>query len=297
VNAAEAGTSATVKDRRAIATYLVLTLALSAIFWTIMIRAGTLEVGGGFYVLLLMWCPGGAGIATQLVHHRTLRGLGWRWGSTRDQRISYILPVLYGGGVYGLVWATGLGAFDADRIPDGGLVRFLAMTATVGFLQSMLSATGEEIGWRGFLVPHLARVTSFRNTGLISGIIWSMWHWPLLLFADYNAGTPAWFGLLCFTAMVISISFAMAWLRLHSGSLWTGAVLHAAHNLWIQGVFDRFTADSGPTEWITGEFGVGLVIALGLVGWIAWRYRDRLTPAHEVARARHVRSTEQARST
>jgi membrane protease YdiL (CAAX protease family) len=279
MDTAEAGTAGTSKDRRAIATYLGLTVALSAIFWTIMIRAGTLAVGGGFYVLLLMWCPGVAGMATQLIHYRTLRGLGWRWGSTRDQLIAYILPVLYGGVVYGLVWVAGLGAFNQGEIPEGGLVRFLAMVATLGFVQSMLSATGEEIGWRGFLVPHLARVTNFRNTSLISGIIWSMWHWPLLLFADYNAGTPAWFSLLCFSAMVIGISFAMAWLRLHSGSLWTGAILHATHNLWIQGVFDRFTGDTGPVEWITGEFGGGLAIAIVLVGWIAWRHRSRVTTA------------------
>jgi hypothetical protein len=71
--------------------------------------------------------------------------------------------------------------------------------------------------------------------------------------------------------MVIGISFVMAWLRLHSGSLWTGAILHATHNLWIQGVFDRVTGDTGPTEWIIGEFGIGLAIALAILGWLAWR--------------------------
>ncbi|MGH7507156.1 MAG: CPBP family glutamic-type intramembrane protease, partial [Longimicrobiales bacterium] len=232
-------------DRRAIVTYLLLTLALSAIFWTIMIRAGTLGVGGGIFVLLLMWCPGVSGLASQLIHHRTLRGLGWHWGSTRDQLISYFLPVLYGGVVYGMVWATGLGVFESARIPAGGMARFLAVVATLGFLQSLLSATGEEIGWRGFLVPHLSRVTSFRNTALISGGVWAVWHWPILLFADYNAGTVWWFGLACFSIMVVGLSFAMAWLRLHSGSLWTGAILHATHNLYIQGVFDRVTVDSG----------------------------------------------------
>lgn len=265
------------RDRRAITTYLLLTLALSAVFWTIIIRAGSLGVDGGIYVLLLMWCPGVAGIASQLLHHRTLRGMGWKWGSTRDQLISYFLPVLYGTVVYGLVWAIGLGVLDTSNLPEGGFGRYLALVASLGFLQSLLSATGEEIGWRGFLVPHLARVTSFRNTSLISGCVWALWHWPLLLFADYNAGTVWWYGLACFSIMVVGLSFAMAWLRLHSGSLWTGAILHATHNLYIQGVFDRITIDNGPTEWIIGEFGIGLAIALVIVGWLFWRHRDRLT--------------------
>lgn len=272
----EGGTAA---DRRAITMYLALTLGLSAVFWTLIIRAGTLEVKGGLYVALLMWCPGVAGLVTQLICHGTLRGLGWGWGSTKDQLTSYLLPVLYGGLVYGVVWATGLGFFDEAQLPAGGPVRFLAIVGTAGFLQSLIFATGEEIGWRGFLVPHLSRVTNFRNTALISGAIWSVWHWPVLLFADYNAGTNAWFALACFNVMVIAISFVLAWLRLHSGSLWTGAILHGSHNLWIQSVFDRVTGDTGPTEWIIGEFGVGLAVALTLFGWLAWRKRHEVTPA------------------
>lgn len=238
-----------------------------------MIRAGSLEVAGGIFVLFLMWCPGVAGIATQLLFHRSLRGLGWTLGSSRDQFLSYFLPLLYGGVVYGLVWATGLGILDGARLPPRGAPRFLALAATLGFLGSLLSATGEEIGWRGFLVPRLARITSFRNTALISGGAWALWHWPILLFADYNAGTVWWYGVACFTIMVLGLGFVMAWLRLHSGSLWTGAVLHAAHNLYIQGVFERLTADAGPTEWITGEFGIGLALATSVLGWLAWRHR------------------------
>ena len=268
------------RDRRAVLTFLALTLGLSAVLWTVMIRAGSLGVWNGRGVLLLMWCPGVAGILAQLLHHRTLRGMGWGWGSTRDQVVSYLLPLGYGLVVYGAVWAAGLGTVDLGRLPEGmGLARFLGLVVSAGFVSSMISATGEEIGWRGFLVPHLARLTSFRNTGLVSGAVWAVWHWPILLFAGYNAGTVWWYGLLCFSVMVVGLSFAMAWLRLHSGSLWTGAILHATHNLFIQGVFDRLTGDAGPTEWITGEFGVGLALALIVVGWGAWRLRARLEAA------------------
>jgi membrane protease YdiL (CAAX protease family) len=40
----------------------------------------------------------------------------------------------------------------------------------VGSLQSVLSATGEELGWRGFLVPTLAKTMSFRQTSIVSGV-------------------------------------------------------------------------------------------------------------------------------
>ena len=127
-------------------------------------------------------------------------------------------------------------------------------------IRGMATALGEEIGWRGFLVPELAKQMSFTKLSLLSGIIWALWHSPLLLFADYNAGTNKWYALACFAVMVISISFVFAWLRLKSGSLWTAALLHASHNLFIQQVFDNLMRDTGKTLWYTSEFGAALAI-------------------------------------
>ena len=67
-------------------------------------------------------------------------------------------------------------------------------------------------------------------------------------------------GLVVIVPVVIGISFVFAWLRLASGSVWTGMLLHASHNLFIQGIFDPLTVDTGRTKWIIGEFGIGLAI-------------------------------------
>jgi membrane protease YdiL (CAAX protease family) len=109
---------------------------------------------------------------------------------------------------------------------------------------------------------------------LLSGLVWSAWHYPILLFADYNSGTPAWFGLTCFTVMVVGISFVFAWMRLKSGSLWTGMFLHASHNLWIQGIFDPLTTDTGSTRFVIGEFGIGLAMAAVVVAFITVKCPD-----------------------
>ena len=44
----------------------------------------------------------------------------------------------------------------------------------------------EEIGWRGFLVPELAKFMSFTNVALTSGLIWSVCHWPMLFKGFYG---------------------------------------------------------------------------------------------------------------
>ena len=149
----------------------------------------------------------------------------------------------------------------------------IAYFLAYGSLASLLSATGEELGWRGFLVPTLARTMSFGRTAVISGAIWAAWHVPLIVFADYNGGTPAWYSVLCFVVMVVSLGVPFAWLRLRSGSVWPAAILHASHNLFVQGFFDRVTVDTGPTRWLTSEFGAALALAIVGTAWLFWRAR------------------------
>jgi membrane protease YdiL (CAAX protease family) len=97
---------------------------------------------------------------------------------------------------------------------------------------------------------------------------------PLIVGSGYNAGTPAWFAIPCFMISVTGMSLILAWLRLRSGSFWPAAVFHAVHNIVIQGIFDGATMDTGPTHWITTEFGIGMVICTALLGAYFWRGID-----------------------
>ena len=262
--------------RAELATFLGLTFALSAVFWWLIIAAGSLAAHGGAYVFALMWCPGVSALATRLAFQRNMRGEGWRGFATRWSALAYVLPLGYATAAYGLVWLTGLGGVDLGRFRPG-----VAMFLVVGSLQSLLSATGEELGWRGFLVPTLARTSPFGRTALGSGAIWAAWHVPLIAFADYNAGTPTWYAVPCFAVMVVSLAVPLAWLRLRSGSVWPAAILHASHNLFVQGFFDRVTTDAGPTRWLTTEFGAALAVTIGVTAWLFWRARDALRPPEQ----------------
>ena len=266
--------------------FLVLTFALSAIFWWLIIAAGSLGAHGGIYVLALMWCPGVSALITRLVFQHNLRGEGWGLGAPRWAALAYLLPVAYATVAYGAVWLLGLGGVDLARFKTGALT-----FVVLGSIQSLLSATGEELGWRGFLVPTLAKRMSFGRLAVLSGAIWAVWHFPLIIFADYNSGTATWYSLLCFAVMVIALATVLAWLRLRSGSVWPAALLHASHNLYVQGFFDRVTVDEGPTPWLTSEFGAALAITIGITAWLFWRARGDLTRAEGAEGAVSTRST------
>jgi uncharacterized protein len=148
--------------------------------------------------------------------------------------------------------------------------------ATLGVISAVARTLGEEIGWRGFLLPRLVKQTGFTWGCLLSGCIWAMWHYPALLFSDYNAGTRPGFALTCFTLMVFAASFIWGWLRLRSGSLWTSAMLHASHNVFIQVIFDGMTKPVGRVLYITTEFGAGLVVTMGVFALYFWSRRNEL---------------------
>ncbi|WP_336516459.1 CPBP family intramembrane glutamic endopeptidase [Pollutibacter soli] len=132
---------------------------------------------------------------------------------------------------------------------------------------------GNEIGWRGFLTPELYKRFGYKKASFFTGIVWSVWHYPILIFADYNSGTPTWYALSCFTVMVISISFVFTWFRIKSGSLWTAMLLHASHNLFVQAFFTPITADTGNTKYYVDEFGA--VLPLVTVFFAIYFYRHR----------------------
>jgi membrane protease YdiL (CAAX protease family) len=273
--------TSTSDGKKEVGTYLGLTFGQSAIFWALIISGGSLGVHGGIYVFALMWCPGVSALITRLIYQHNVRGEGWGLGQPRWLALAYVLPIVYATVVYGLVWLTGLGRVDLSRFTTP-VVTFLV----AGTIQSVVSATGEELGWRGFLVPMLMRSKSFKQTAIISGITWAGWHFPLIIGADYNGGTPPWYSVLCFAVMVVAMGFPFAWLRLRSGSVWPAAILHASHNLFVQAFFDRVTVDTGPTKWLTGEFGAGLALAFIAVGWIFWRARASVEVPNEAGEGR-----------
>jgi membrane protease YdiL (CAAX protease family) len=194
--------------------------------------------------------------------------------------------------VYGLVWLTGLGGVDAHGLVrdatdpgSGDIVRAAAVTILAGLSFGGVLALGEELGWRGLLVPELFRYSGFGATAIISGIVWALYHYPAILGTEYHSAAPIGYAMAAFTVSVMGVSVIAGWLRLRSGSVWPAVLLHASHNTFVQSIFDPVTIDGRATPFLTTEFGAGLMAFYIVVALYFWRRRDQLVRPPESAPA------------
>jgi uncharacterized protein len=265
-------------------------VTLFLVLLAILTLAATLLVSGmagsPLASLLIMWTPALAAILAGLVTKRPFREMGWKLRPVRWLAIGWLIPVAYGFVAYAFLWLTGLGGVPNPtflerarltlNMPEASnllvIVAAFGYISLVNLIPGMIMSLGEEIGWRGFLVPELARGSNFQKAALYSGIIWFLWHLPGILSGDYGAGgTPLAYRLACFGLLVISGGVIFAWLRLRSGSLWPAVIMHAVHNNLVQAFFDRITFDTGYTQYLAGEFGLGLVLVNIVLALWCWR--------------------------
>jgi len=118
----------------------------------------------------------------------------------------------------------------------------------------------EEIGWRGFALPHLQRRYSALVSSLIIGLVWAFWHFPNFFFF-----TPTM--LAVFVPMGIVMSVIYTWVyNSTGGSLFAVVVLHGATIAPGKLFAGGDAGGSLPGGVITGLLYV--VIAV----WLVWRY-------------------------
>lgn len=114
-------------------------------------------------------------------------------------------------------------------IPIGILVGLQLINVLLGAFINLIPALGEELGWRGWLLPKLMPLGTVPALAL-SGVIWGLWHAPLILLGYNYPASPGWLGLTMMIGMCIIVGAVFGWLRLRSESVWPAALAHGAFN-------------------------------------------------------------------
>lgn len=151
------------------------------------------------------------------------------------------------------------GTSGAALPPTGLLVALQFVAIPLGALFNCIFAFGEEVGWRGWLLPAL-RPLGVWPALILSGAVWGLWHSPVILLG-HNFGLTDWRGVALMTVGCIALGMVLGWLRLRTASVWPAVMAHGAFNA-AAGLYGLvYAAGTVPNA--------ALVNPLGVSGWIA----------------------------
>jgi len=152
-------------------------------------------------------------------------------------------------------------AFPGANMSPAMLMLSMVISMIVtGPLLGLIITFGEEYGWRGFLQTELTRLGRVRGV-FILGVIWGIWHWPMIWMGYNYPGQPL-FGSLFMVAYCIILAYFLAYAVFKSKGIWTAAYLHALCN---QTLSFFILAVAAPTSTLY-SFGIGLpALLLGAI--------------------------------
>lgn len=170
------------------------------------------------------------------------------------------------------VWCAILAAWQA-----AGDANLLLVSSAIPSLVPLLlqrfflgGGLGEEIGWRGYLLPTLLERHTPLTASLIVGIVWGLWHAPAFWgFTSGKEGGATMLALFTVYTVALSVLFTLLWLRT-GGNLLLCCVLHASLNAtenWVKAVFPAIAAEPEPTLIFAGTIAV-LALFGGAILWL-----------------------------
>ena len=232
--------------KRVLISFFAIVILFSAVVETLICRGGA-----EWLYIVLMWIPTLAATVANCVFFResskpfSVKKLfalgGFRRCKLRYVLLGCLLPLVYLLIPYMVYWWLYPENYAYHGVRLMLVLKDILPVMVIGIFISLMSALGEEIGWRGFMVPALYERLGLNKTLLTSSLFWCCWHLPLLIGGDYMSGTPLWYQLPAFALHIFPVGVMAGLLTLESGSVWPAAFLHAAHNNFDQAVFSIIT--------------------------------------------------------
>jgi membrane protease YdiL (CAAX protease family) len=109
----------------------------------------------------------------------------------------------------------------------------LAEMAVLGPVINLIPTLGEELGWRGYLLPKLRTLMPDRAALILTGVIWGVWHLPVIVLG-HNYGTAywgyPWLGILAMIVFCVSLGILEGSVSVKVGSAVPAAMIHSAVN-------------------------------------------------------------------
>ena len=211
-------------------------------------------------------------------------GLGFQFGKKRYLFLGPVFSFLFIVIVYGISYVFNPYLFSIEQayISIQDMATFnensslLTNILIAGAIQLLLAPLlnilifiGEEVGWRSFLYPYLVSV--YGKKGLIfGGLIWGVWHTPMIYLYDLNFGQHHHLGLIFMIIFCVLAGIILQFVYYKSHSIFSVALMHGMLNITGAFIF-AFSVKSEYRYFVDGATGlVGLTI-LFIIAYICYQ--------------------------
>ena len=146
---------------------------------------------------------------------------------------------------------------------------------TMGVSVNAIAAFGEEYGWRNYLVGAL-RGKKFWAAALFIGVVWGIWHFPLILMGHNYPNEPQW-GVLLMVVFCVLLGIIELYFVLKAKSMIVAAIMHGTINA-VAGMTIYFTL--GGNDFLNGMVGLAGFITMGVTILCLWIYDKYIAKDH-----------------
>jgi membrane protease YdiL (CAAX protease family) len=233
--------------------FVALTIAIAWIIFMLIPICG-LTYGSGLSVILLaaaMFVPALSSILTRLITKEGFKKMYLRpnfKGNIKHYLLIYFGPtvlLLLSAAFYFLIFP---GQFDPDLTvlkelaastgkpglsASTLLITQVLQLAIIGPVINIIPTLGEELGWRGYLLPKLRMFFSDRSALVITGAIWGIWHLPVIVMGhNYGTDYPGypWLGILAMIVFCVMLGTIEGYISIKLESVIPAAMIHSALN-------------------------------------------------------------------
>jgi membrane protease YdiL (CAAX protease family) len=229
-------------------------------------------------ILGAMFVPAIAAIITQLwVVKKPLKDLGFKLGPWKMYAKVYGLILLVFVINYGITWAFILkpdftldafkaqyGIKEALPLPAWQMIAiFTFVTLISAPIFNLIPSLGEEIGWRGFLLPALEPLGKVKAM-VISAVIWALWHTPMILILGFAYGAHVWPGVVLHFILVCGLGIWMGYIWFQTRSTVLAGFIHSVFNAHAYGVCSMIFIS--PNKLLVGAVGLINTVLLAILG-------------------------------
>ncbi len=164
------------------------------------------------------------------------------------------------------------------------LIFQMASSILIAPIANFIPCLGEELGWRGYLLTNLLEKHSLIKATLISGIIWGIWHAPMIAMGhNYGLSYPTapWGGIFAMVIFCIFVGSILSFLTLKTKSCIPAAIGHAMVN-GFAGIGMMFSAINNPNLFI-GPMPIGIIGGIGIIvgGIICFKIISKMNISNE----------------